>query len=265
MRSNRSIAVIAAAVCLCGAVSCGSSSSSSSQETTTSAALITAATVPETTEASESQSTTAADEDEDAEAVKAKVLASKTSYEPLTYGELSEKRTPSEDAEDYTLGEYYDSPDGTKLYFDPEECPPELAMTLEKYFRAYAEADYETYTRCLLPSYIDEMNKFLEKDYGYDLRTSFANQCSSLRSHMGGEFKVTRLKLETGTNELSKFFEYPSSCFGIDYYESIKDSVDKFYSATFFLIADSGSGEKNLLSEYEIVFAVKDGRYYTFG
>ena len=249
MEYKRYAAAFAAALCLCGAVSCGSGSSSSSVSEKTTAAA----------EASESTSA-------DTSAVTGTPADNDTVTEKGT-ADLGEKVIPAADDAEFELGEYYVSPSGIKLYFDTEEFPAELALFMEKYFTSYANNDFKSYESCLYPSYIDEMNKFLQKDYSYGLETSFNNQCDSLRTKIGGEYAVTRIKLEKHEGDISKFFEYPSSCFDKDYYAEIKDEPDKFYDMEFYIMAKcSDKDEEELLvGEYEIVFAEKDGRFYTFG
>ena len=239
MRFKRYIAVFGALLCLCGAVSCGGKSSSSSGGA-------------------------AADNADTTENTAASVGSAE---ESTSSADLGEKITPDEDDEEYQLGDYYVSPKGTKLYFNTEEFPAELALFMEKYFTSYNNNDFDSYTSCLYPTYIDEMNKFLKKEYDYDLVTSFNNQCESLRSKMGGDYEITRIKIEPYDGDVTKFFEYPSSCFEKDYYSEIKDDVDQFYDMLFFVMAKGSEGgeEDLLISEYEIVFAEKDGRFYTFG
>ncbi|MBR4626532.1 MAG: hypothetical protein IKO47_02290 [Ruminococcus sp.] len=235
MNIKRNTAALAAALCLCEAVSCGKSDPGSDSNV-------------------KPADTSASDE------------TTSVSGESSSSDWLGNRISPDEDAEEYDLGEYYISPDGIKLYFEPEEFPAELMLTLEKYFTAYANRDYTSYSSCVYPSYFDEMNKFLEKDYSYDLSTSFSNQCDTLKVQIGGDFTVTRIKLEPYEGDLTSFFESPSSCFGKDYYTEVSAEVDKFYDAMFFIIAKDSEGEEHsLVSEYEIVFAEKDGKYYIFG
>lgn len=185
-------------------------------------------------------------------------------------GDLGETITPDENDKDYNLGEYRYSHDGTKLYFNDDEYPKELIFTLEKYFESYAENDFEKFKSCLYPAYIDEMEVFLEKDYSYGLDQSFQNQRESLTEKMGGEFKITRLKAEKTSDNpeelIEEFFESFNDIFETDFYTEVKNNADNFYYMTFFVMAENSENEESmLLSEYEIVFAEKDGAYYTFG
>jgi hypothetical protein len=268
MNHKRYIAALSAVLCLCGAVSCGGSSSSSSSGTSP---VITPATVAgkEDDTKAENEEHTHAEHtsmsDEDYQQMLKKINESENSAEPLKFGTMGELHEPAATDKDYELGSYYEGPDGIKYYYNKDEFPDELVMTLGAYFRAYADADYETYSRCLYPSYLEEMNKFLEKDYGYDLKQSFASQCKSLKNQAGGDFTVTRIKLEKNEGELSKFFEYPSACFGKDYYSEVKGETDNIYESLFFVIADDGDEEGTLVSENVLVFAEKDGKYYIFG
>lgn len=184
-------------------------------------------------------------------------------------GEIGEIITPDENDNDYNLGEYRYSPDGTKLYFNDDEYPKELILTLEKYFLSFAENDFEKFKSCLYPAYIDEMTAFLEKNYSYGLDTSFSNQRESLTEKTGGEFKITRLRAEkTSDNSeetIKEFFTSFNETFEKDFYTEVKNNADNFYHITFYVMAENSENkEVMLLSEYEIVFAEKDGIYYTF-
>lgn len=185
-------------------------------------------------------------------------------------GELGEIITPDENDEDYNLGEYRYSPDGTKLYFNDDEFPKELIFALEKYFEAFAENDFEKFKSCLYPLYIDEMTDFLEENYSYGLETSFENQRETLTEKMDGDFTITRLRAEKtddDTEELTEeFFTSFDEIFESGFYDEVKSNVDNFYYMTFYVMAANSENEEVLLlSEYEIVFAEKDGVYYTFG
>lgn len=185
-------------------------------------------------------------------------------------GEVGEVITPDENDKDYDLGEYRYSPDGTKLYFNDDEYPKELIFTLEKYFMSFAENDFEKFKSCLYPAYVDEITAFLEKNYSYGLDKSFENQRAGLIEKTGGDFKITRLRAEkTADNTddtIKEFFTSLDETFEKDFYTEVKDGVDNFYHVTFYVMAEnSENAEMLLLSGYEIVFAEKDGRYYTFG
>lgn len=187
----------------------------------------------------------------------------------VAVGELGEIITPDENDKDYDLGEYRYSHDGTKLYFNDDEYPKELILTLEKYFRSFAENDFEKFKSCLYPAYVDEMTDFLEKNYSYGLDKSFENQRESLTEKTGGDFKITRLRAEkTADNSdetIKEFFTSFNETFEKDFYTEVKNNIDNFYHITFYVMAENSENEEILLlSEYEIVFAEKDGVYYTF-
>lgn len=185
-------------------------------------------------------------------------------------GEIGKIITPDENDKDYSLGEYRYSPSGTKLYFNDGEYPKELIFTLEKYFTSFAENDFETYKSCLSPEYIDDMTAYLEKNYNYSLETSFDNQQKGLSEKMGGDFRITRLRAEkTSENSdeiIEEYFSALNDVLGEDFYEKVKENADSFYHMTFYVMAENTENVESLLiSEYEIVFAEKDGNYYTFG
>ena len=213
----------------------------------------------------------------DSEAYQAKITEHIQAAEPtddqLVLGSVGRDLiVPEEGAEDVGLGSYRVSSSGIKLYYDETEFPAELLLTLEKYFIAFPSADYATYSRCVFPSYIEEMEKFLGENYDYDLKTSFSKQCSSLAEQMKGDYRITRRKLETapvyeeGKDNLETFFSSLDNLFGKDFYGQVKEESDEVIDANFYVMAEDPYGEEKLLvADYEIVFAVKDGKYYTFG
>lgn len=185
-------------------------------------------------------------------------------------GELGEIITPDEKDKDYSLGEYRYSHYGTKLYFNEDDYPKDLILTFEKYFRSFTENDFETFKSCLYPAYIDNMTAFLEENYSYGLEKSFENQCESLTEKAGDNFKITRLRIEKtdGDSEefIKEFFTSFDETFEKDFYTEVKNNTDNLYHITFYVMAENSENEEILLlSGYEIVFAEKDGVYYTFG
>lgn len=204
------------------------------------------------------------------ESSKSESEISETEIPSVADGEVGEIIIPDEGDKDYDLGEYRYSPSGTKLYFNDNDYPKELILTLEKYFISFAENDFETYESCLYPEYITEMNAYLDENYNYGLETSFSNQREGLSEKMGGDFRITRLRAEkTSENNdeiIEEYFSALNDVLDEDFYDKVKNNIDNFYHMTFYVIAeDTENVESLLISEYEIVFAEKDGIYYTFG
>lgn len=180
--------------------------------------------------------------------------------------------TPAEGSEEYDLGRYRISGNGLKLYYDEDEYPEELVLALEKYFRSFEENDYASYCECVYPSYIDKMEEFLQKDYGYGLKESFDGQCENLSGNMGGSFEITRIKaersedFETEEAGADSYLEMLNETFGGDYDESVKNECDNMRYLRFYVMAKDSEGvESMLVSGFDILFAEKDGKYYTFG
>lgn len=173
---------------------------------------------------------------------------------------------PATTAEEADLGEYVIGEGGVKLYYSSDEFSPELMAALEKYFISFSQGDYESYAECVYPDYITEMNKFLKADYGYDLSESFSNQCEYLQENAGGEFKVTRIKAELPEEDgAENYLNELGEIFQSDFYGDVKQDSDALYDMIFYVMAEADGEETLLLSEFEIVFAEKDGKYYTFG
>lgn len=224
----------------------------------------------ESTSSVTSEPVTAFTSDGYIEEIMEKIKDQERSEEPFDFEKPGELVQPGEDDDDADLGAYHVSSDGVKLYYEEGEYPLDMILTLEKYFTAYADGDYTQYTRCVYPGYIDKMEAFLQKEYKYGMKRSFANQCSNLASKMAGKFKVTRIKLEKPVNaddaSIKKFFDYISDMCGNDFYSETASQCDKIHFATFYAIAEDSEGnELSLITGFDIVFAEKDGRFYAFG
>lgn len=195
-----------------------------------------------------------------------------SSDEAPSLGSLGDVVTPDEDDDEADLGEYRISDTGVKLYFDNTAFPEGLMLTLEKYFNSFATADYTTYSSCVYPDYLEKMEAYLQKEHNYDMKTSFAAQCTNLANNMNGKFKLTRIKMDVperyddSKDNLTAYFENFTDILGEDYYKNLTKEVDKVYDGEFYVMAEDQNGTENLLiSAYEIVFVKKDGRYYVFG
>ena len=191
-------------------------------------------------------------------------------------GTVSDLITPAEDSDEASLGSYRLASDGVKLYYDEDEYPTEVMLALDRYFTCFARGDYDSYLEMVYPSYYENYDAFLQQEYGYGLDTSFATQCANLQGIMGGDFHITRVKAEepelkdgeTRDEAIEKFFERLNDHFDKDYYAEVKEDTDNnFQYMLFFVIAadDATGTETQLVSEFEILFAEKDGKYYVFG
>lgn len=203
---------------------------------------------------------------------------------------LTEMITPEEGSQEYELGSYRVSEKGTKFYYDGEQVPDELMFALENYFMSFQNKDFEAYKNSLAFDYAERYEKYLQKDYGYGLDNSFNIQCDNIRDSMkceitgeydaseidgySGDFTITRIKAdppelaegETVEDRTKEFFSYLDEIFEMDYYEYIKEQADDIKYLTFYIIADGEDGEEHrIISGVDIVFAEKDGKYYTFG
>ena len=208
---------------------------------------------------------------------------------------VSDRITPAEGSEEYDLGSYRVDKNGIKLYYDDTDISPELMLALEKYFMSFQNEDFEAYKQAVSSDYVQRYDKYLSEVYSetldgeeeYTIESSFKMQCENLRERMKnengsdslaeddkGDFKITRIRAErpelaegeTKEEYIKKFFSYLDNVFDMDYYDFVADQADDFEFLTFFIIAEGEDGEEHLMiSETDIVFAEKDGEYYTFG
>ena len=165
------------------------------------------------------------------------------------------------------LGAYTVNENGRKLYYDPEQYDISLVEALEDYFVTFSENDFDTYLSMAQSDYSEKMEAYLQKDYGYGMQTSFEKQCENLRSNAGGEFKVTRIKVEAPSeNGIESYLKELGEIFEDDtFYDTVVANTDKLHDVMFYIMAEANGEETLLISEFEIIFAEKDGKYYMFG
>lgn len=210
----------------------------------------------------------------------------------ITIGEdgVGELITPAEGDEDYDLGSYRYSGNGIKLYYD-EDVSPQLMLALEKYFLSFQNKDFTAFKESLYPDYAQRYDEYLQEYYQYGLDKSFELNCDSIRTLMlreetgeydledydgdyTGDFTITRIRGERSTLEedeteedlIKDFFGFMDEAFETDYYAQVTNDIDKFEYLSFFIIAEGEDGEEHLIiSDYDIIFAEKNGAYYAFG
>lgn len=211
-----------------------------------------------------------------------------SSAEKIEEGSVGELITPEEGSEEYDLGSYRKSSSGVKLYYE-DEIPTELVLALEKYFTCFQDRDFDTYRSVLYPDYAARYSEYLEREYEYDLATSFELNCKGLRKNMvyeitgeyesedpeyTGDFTITRIRVEppeltedeTLDDLKTEFFGYLDEIFDMDYYSYVSEDSDAVDYVTFYIIAEGEDEEEHrIISGFDIVFAEKDGNYYTFG
>ena len=274
MKISKLTALLAAAACIGCFTGCGKKSEKNSSENKTANDTSTAAAVEATAPVvgGDELSADKYNEEKYLDKINEKIKDAKVSDKTVELGSVGDLVTPAEGTEEYELGDYRISDNGIKLYYDDKEFSDELMLSLAEYFTAVSAADYETYSSFILPSYIEEMESFLKENYDYDHKTSFAKRCSSFATQMNGDYRITRIKLEAaephedGKDNIDDFLESLDEVFGDKYSERVKSESDELINAAFYVMAEDSTGKETvLISDYEIVFAVKDGKYYTFG
>ena len=214
----------------------------------------------------------------------------------MTEKGISELISPAEDSKEYSLGEYYFSPNGTILYFGDDSIPNELMLALESYFLTLQNEDFEGYKNSLYPDYAERYDKYLREQYSgtmegsdeYTLENSFEMQCANLRNmlidkityeseteqELSGNYKITRIRAErpvfaegeTEESYIESFFSYLNETLDVDYQKIVTDDTDDIECLTFFVIVEGEDGQEHkIVNEMNIFFVLKDGKYYTFG
>ena len=218
---------------------------------------------------------------------------------------VGELITPTEGSAEYNLGQYRMSSNGIKLYHDddvPEELMLALEnyfLTFQNNdFEGYKAALFPDYAERYEKYLQNEYDYSLDNSFKLNrekLCQIVANERSEHNestedSEPSGEFKITRIKAQrpdlTGNTpsdllmqedstepttqsleELEKnAFSYYDDVFEIDYYDFVKQNCDSIEYLNFYIYASDEDGDEYpLIGDIDIIFAVKDGKYYTFG
>ena len=209
---------------------------------------------------------------------------------------VSDLISPAADSDEYELGQYYYSTNGTKLYCGDETVPVKAVLALENYFMTFQNNDFESYKSSMYPDYADRYDKYLREEYSkgddvaddYSLKNSFELRSTMLRDNLidtlfyestedkdfTGEYQITRIRAEHPTYEegvteeafVKSFFDDYKDVLDMDYYEFVTNDVDNLVPLTIFVMATAEDGnEHKIVSEANIILAEKDGKYYTFG
>ncbi len=209
---------------------------------------------------------------------------------------VSDLISPAADSDEYELGQYYYSAKGTKLYCGDETVPVEAVLALDNYFTTFQNNDFEGYKSTIYPDYAERYEKYLREVYSkeedvdddYSMKNSFDLRYNMLRDGLKntllyeseenkeftGDYKLTRIRAESivyeeGVTEeafVQSFFDSYKDIFETDYYEFVKNDVDRLLPLTMFVMATAEDGnEHKIVSEANIILAEKDGKYYTFG
>lgn len=180
---------------------------------------------------------------------------------------LSEIVVPESGSDESGLGNYRISNSGVKMYYEDGTLPVELLETVEKYFTAIAENDFDTYESLVLPKYFELYENFLKnsEDYGYDMKKSFEIQCENCKTTCGGDFKVSRILVEASEEKITdQYLESIGETIGDGFTDKMKDSADSFDNVVFFVMVsvDGKEDEVMLADEAKMFFGVIDGKYY---
>lgn len=209
---------------------------------------------------------------------------------------VSDLISPAADSDEYELGQYYYSTNGTKLYCGDETVPVEAVLALDNYFLSFQNNDFEGYKSTIYPDYAERYETYLRDVYSkeegvdddYSLKNSFDLRYNMIRDTLKdtltyesdeekkftGDYKLTRIRAEhpvyeEGVTEeafIQSFFESYKDVFETDYYEFVNNNVDRLLPLTMFVMASAEDGnEHKIVSEANIILAEKDGKYYTFG
>ncbi len=162
-------------------------------------------------------------------------------------------------------GDFVTSSSGIKLYYDKSSLDQKLIDSLEKYFTAIANKDFDSFCSVIQPQFMQVYSDFLKnsKDYGYDYKTSFEKLYSGCSDTVGGDFSITRIKVALAdTNDAESYISQNEKTIGGDLLNKIKQNSDSLLTVYFSVMAESGGKETVLANERTLILSCKDGKYY---
>lgn len=167
------------------------------------------------------------------------------------------------------------------LEYDGTDVNDNCADTINKYFTAIINQDYDSYKECLDPYYFDVYNTWLDGNYGYGMETSFETMHqnlmdSAVTANNGNDVKdvvITKIKLskteaaegEEEGEAVADYLGQYDSTIGEGFSEELKNQCDDVISVTFTMTADCDGTELEILQEMEILMTVSDDEYRILG
>lgn len=167
------------------------------------------------------------------------------------------------------------------LEYEGTDVHDNCADTINKYFTAVINQDYESYKSCLDPYYFDVYNTWLDGNYGYGMETSFETMHqnlmdSAVSANNGEDVKdvvITKLKLSKTTaaegeeegDAIADYLAQYDSVIGEGFSDELKKQCDDIISVTFTMTADCDGTELEILQEMEILMTVSGDEYRILG
>lgn len=161
-----------------------------------------------------------------------------------------------------------EQPAQMQLLYDKETLDPDCAAVAERYFQAIQDQDFEAYKACIFPVYYDYMERMLQENYQYGMEQSFQNRCRGFLGEGHSSYQFTSLQMSYAADEsLDAYFTNMEPIFGADFQKDIQGAMEESHVILFSLNArfDSGTEEKTLVQDNELILAKAKGRYYVFG
>lgn len=163
------------------------------------------------------------------------------------------------------------------LEYDGTEVNDSCADTINSYFTAIINQDYDAYKATLDPYYFEVYNTWLDGSFGYGMETSFETMHqnlmdSAVTANNGNDVKevlITKIKLEkTAAEDGSDLEEYLASydsTIGEGFSEELQKQCDDVVSVKFTMTADCDGTELVILTDMELLMTVHGDEYKILG
>ncbi|MCD7960091.1 MAG: hypothetical protein LUF89_11650 [Ruminococcus sp.] len=165
------------------------------------------------------------------------------------------------------------------LIYNSEKVPDDMATTIETYFFAILDQDYDLYQEQIYGPYLDAMEAQLQEDYGYGMETELEQYHQALIDYAGTEdFTITSLQLDPAeealadnydedTDFISDYLDAYADYLGDDFIAEVEEDTNGIYDICMVMKGEDADGnEITILDSLEIlVVEDADGNFGIFG
>ena len=159
------------------------------------------------------------------------------------------------------------------LEYESDDVPEACADAIATYFYAIETQNFQMYRSSLYTPYADQIDAWLQENYGYGLETALESFHQMLTDNAGTEqYHITAIEMtpaqpasEEDSNFLDDYLTTYNSILGDTFSKEVSEDADQVWDIAVTLKADCDGTEKELITGNEVLMVGKDGVYTILG
>ena len=159
------------------------------------------------------------------------------------------------------------------LEYESDDVPEACADAIATYFYAIETQNFQMYRSSLYTPYADQIDAWLQENYGYGLETALESFHQMLTDNAGTEqYHITAIEMtpaqpasEEDSNFLDDYLTTYNSILGDTFSKEVSEDADQVWDIAVTLKADCDGTEKELITGNEVLMVEKDGVYTILG